>query len=175
MSGESLLTSVAIGTLSSVAASIIWLLALRRVKPRIDVSPSIAEDGRSGSRQWRVNIINRSSRAVVDLRVELVRVRSQSARNGSVNMTRSIDVGRVPLTLAGRRRGSTEDNNCFRMRIYEDPGQLLSTDDGRYIRLRIFGRDEITGVGSLVETRYTYAADAIKQGRFSKGQSFDIS
>ncbi|MDQ1247755.1 MAG: hypothetical protein QG597_2126 [Actinomycetota bacterium] len=162
------------GALSSTIASLIWLLMLRRVRPRIEISPFIAEESINDSPQWRLKLINRSRRAAVDISIEIVLIRAQSAANGSVNMTRAIPVGRLPLMLPGKRWRSGSDDNCYRIRIHANPGNLLTPDDGRYLRVRIMARDEVSGVGRLFEQRYAYLATSIVKGRFSKGQHFQV-
>lgn len=169
------LYTVLLGLVASVGASLVWFVMLRRLHPTIEISPIIAEDLSFDEPTWHIKIINRSKRAAVDLRFEIVRTRQSSARNGAVRMRRSVPCGPAPLVLPGRRRNDTDHSNCYRVRIYENPHELLPADQGRALRMRIYARDEVSGFGSVAERQYTYPPSDIKVGRFACGQTFDIS
>lgn len=164
-----------IGVVSSVVASTIWLVTIRAVRPRVDISSVIAEEGEGEDRKWRIKIINRARRAALDIEFELVAVRPASAMNGAVNFTRSCRVGRAPIILPGVSQRRRDDDNCYRLRIHDNPREMLAGDDGRFLRLRLFARDEVSGIGRVFESRYTYEATQVVRGRFARGQVFDVA
>lgn len=55
-----------------------------------------------------------------------------------------------------------------------DLRSLLRGENHRYVRFRLFARDEISGIGRLFESRYHDPVSEIGRGHFSKGQRFEI-
>lgn len=168
--------AIVVGVLSSVVASFVWLFALRRVRPHIDISPVIVEDPPSeGSpRCFRIKIINRSRRALVDLAFELAVMRPTRTRGGVVQMRKVVRVaGPPPLIIPGRRNDGG-DHNVYRIRVNADIRGVLEQDEHRFIRLRVFGRDELSGIGRVAEREYHEPGAEITVGKYAKGQAFDV-
>ncbi len=166
--------AVVVGVVSSVIASSVWLLGLRRLRPRIDISPWIVEDVRPDGEPacYRIKIINRSRRAVVDLAFELAVMRPERTQGGVVKMRRVVRVsGPPPLIISGR---ASDDSNTYRMRVDADLRGILSGDAHRFIRLRVFARDEWSGIGRVAEREYYEPSSDLIVGKYSKGQSFDV-
>ena len=60
------------GVLSGMVASLLFLLALRQLRPKIIISPFIARDVNSlGEVRYRFKVVNRSLRPAVDVGVYL--------------------------------------------------------------------------------------------------------
>lgn len=113
--------AIVIGALSSVVASAVWLAVLRGLRPNLEISPVIVQDPTPPS-CFRVKIINRSRRAVVDISFELAVLRPDGTRGGTVTMRKTLRLaGPPPLIIPGRRRAS--DDNMYRIRGQCRPAQ----------------------------------------------------
>ncbi|MGN9920255.1 hypothetical protein [Micromonospora palomenae] len=167
--------AIAVGVISSVIASSVWLFGLRRMRPVIDISPWIVEDDTASGAPtcYRIKIINRSRRALVDVAFELAVMRPERTQGGVVKMRRVVPVsGPPPLIIPGRGRG--DDANTYRIRVDADLRGILDGDAHRFIRLRVFARDEVTGIGRVVEREYYEPRSDLRAGKYSKGQSFEV-
>jgi hypothetical protein len=166
------LWAIVIGVLSSVVASAIWLAALRGLRPNLEISPVIVQDPAAPS-SFRIKIINKSRRAVVDVSFELAVMRPERARGGTVTMRKTVRLaGPPPLIIPGRRRGG--DEGMYRIRVNADLRSILERDDRHSIRLRVFGRDEWSGVGAVAQREYHDPTAEIVTGRYAKGPTFDV-
>ncbi len=164
--------AVVIGVLSSVVASAVWLAVLRGLRPNIEISPVIAQDTSRPS-SFHIKIINRSRRAVVDVSFDVAIIRLARTRGGTVDMRRTVRVaGPPPLIIPARKRGSTD--NMYRLRVDADLRTALENDDRHSVRVRVFGRDSWSGVGSVAEQKYHDPGTEIAVGKYAKGPTFDV-
>jgi hypothetical protein len=170
--------AVVTGVLSSMAASVLWLWSLRRVRPMLDIGPVAAEESStriSGGFSYSFKLLNRSRRAVIDLKFELVVIRPKRTRGGLVDVRRNVEVlGTPPLSLAGFARGEAEAHNAYRLRTNAPLRQILEDYPDAYLRLRVMARDEVSGTGRVFEAKFHEPSSDIKSGKFARGQSFDI-
>ncbi|MFG1820598.1 hypothetical protein ACGFIF_43045 [Kribbella sp. NPDC049174] len=164
--------AIVIGVLSSLLASGVWLVALRALRPKIEISPVLVED--PGDQPcFRIKVVNRSRRAVVDIAFELVLMRPERTKGGTVKMRKVVRVaGPPPLVLAGSARA--KDDNTYRIRVDADLRGLLEQDESRFVRLRVFGRDSLSGLGRVAEREYHEPAADIVTGKYVRGPTFDV-
>jgi hypothetical protein len=161
--------ALAEGVLGGVVASLIWFAIVRRFRPRVSVSPKLAWDGKH---TW-IKLINKSPRAVVDIQVATDVVTPRSAKGGIWFQTHTVEVvGKVPLFIPSNRRNG-DDDNAYRFMLNLDPNDLFTPDSMSTLRFRLFARDEVSGVGKLIEQEFTHRTD-VESGEFEKGQNFDI-
>lgn len=176
-----LLENVLIGVLSGTVASAIWFIGLQRLRPRLDISTDIAEEpvAIAGSPRYYIKIVNKSHRTTSDLRFELcVLFRTASM---SANRKQVIDhTEPEPLMIRGKRRGST--SNGYRVGYITGPKEALaeirtnySDLESYHIRMQVYARDQISGVGELFEQRYNCICCSIKVGQFQSGPSLEVS
>lgn len=164
--------AIVLGVVSGFIASAVWLVTLRGLRPWIEISPVIVEDSTAPG-CFRIKIVNRSRRAVVDMAFELVIMRPERTKGGTVNMRRIVRVaGPPPLILAGRKRG--RDENTYRIRVDANLRGILEQDDRRFVRLRVFGRDVVSGLGRVAERQYHEPTAEIIAGKYVKGPTFDV-
>ncbi|WP_284745473.1 hypothetical protein [Amycolatopsis sp. RTGN1] len=164
--------AIAVGILSSVVASALWILILSRLTPKLIISPEIAED--PVSPVFRIKVVNLSRRAAVDLRVEAHLVTPIGARGGSVNRRTTLKCGNPPLVLPRRDRSSKEHDNAYRLRIDSNVRELQSAHSSSFIRLQIFARHEVTGMGKMFEQRYHHPSSEIVVGSFVHGHDMTL-
>ena len=158
------------GVVGGVVTSLIWFAIARRFRPRISVSPKLAWDGKH---TW-VKLINKSPRAVVDLQVAIDVVTPRSAKGGIWFQTHAVKiVGTIPVFIPPDRKKG-DDDNAYRFMLDLDPNDLFTSDSVSALRFRLFARDEVSGVGKLIEQEFSHRSEVVS-GEFEKGESFDIS
>jgi hypothetical protein len=165
--------AIAVGILSSVVASALWILILSRLTPKMIISPEIAED--PATQVFRIKVVNLSRRAAVDLRVEAHLVTSIGVRGGRVNRRMNLVCGNPPLVLPRRTRTSKEYDNAYRLRIDSNVRELWSASPDSFVRLQIFARHEVTGMGKMFEQRYHHPGAEIVTGSFVHGHDMSVT
>jgi hypothetical protein len=169
-----ILSSLILGVLSSLAASLVWLLALRAVRPKVEISKEISEEIVDGKPLYRIKFVNRSRRALVDLRLELALVTPTAMKGGLVKRKTTLRLGVIPMVVPGRR-ADNDDDNAFRVRSDDDLRSRLAEAGGAaYLRFRLYARDEVSGFGKVFEASFHDARTEIIRGYFSKGQAIEI-
>ncbi len=125
-------TTVAVltGVVASLVASLFWLAATRRVRPKIEISPVVAEFPQTSDpdrkARYQIKIINGSRRVATDLIFELVLLRPSREKGGEVKVRRPVEVlGPPPLLLAGYHRGDKDAHNAYRVSISHDLRQVV--------------------------------------------------
>jgi hypothetical protein len=168
--------NILLGILSSIVASTLWILALSRLRPRLVISPQIAEDpeATSGSPAFRIKVVNRSRRAAMDLRFHVDLMTPLRVKGGNVNRRFPLKCGNAPLMFPRYDRSNTEHDNAYRLRINSDIRQLLKENPNSSIRLQIFARHELSGMGKVFEQRYYHPHSEIVVGSFVRGQDLTL-
>ncbi|MFJ1762055.1 hypothetical protein ACIOD2_17150 [Amycolatopsis sp. NPDC088138] len=165
--------AIVVGILSSVVASAVWILIVSRLTPKLTISPEIAEDPQSPV--FRIKVINQSRRAAMDLRFDAHLVTPIGAKGGSIKRRTPLECGNAPLLLPRRVRTSADYDNAYRLRIKSDIRQLLSDNPHSFIRLQIFARHEVTGMGKMFERRYYHPSSEIVTGSFVHGKELAVA
>jgi len=86
--------------------------------------------------------------------------------------TRAV-AGPTPLINPGRRNDGN-DHNTYRIRVDADIRGIPEQDEHRFIRLQVFGRDELSGIGRVAEREYHEPSAEIPVGKYANGQAFDV-
>jgi len=171
-----LFTSVLLGILGSVIASGIFLLALRELRPKLDISSNISKWSDDEGLRYYVKLINRGKRKVVDLRFEFLLVTKKSIPGGELSSTK-------PLTLKNDRAfilpefEKKTERALFARRIIvlDDIDALWDQDAQQYLIFRVYAHDEVSGLARLFEQEYRTKRNTIVEGEFHFGDSFEIS
>lgn len=166
------------GVPGALLATILTVLAVRLLPPKIEISPLISiiwSDEREELRS-RLKIVNKSRRTVVDLKFELVIVYTKEGRERIklVNPERP-----EPISISGRNRKKGE---CGEYTIahgegfIEDLIKRTGVASGDCIlRFRVFGRDALSGMGKQFQAKYDHLFDGtIMYGRWEDGASLEI-
>jgi len=164
--------AIVVGILSSVVASALWILILSRLTPKMTISPEIAEDPTSPV--FRIKVVNLSRRAAMDLRFDAHLVTPIGAKGGTIKRRTPLECGNAPLLLPRRDRSDTDYDNAYRLRIKDDIRQLLSDNPASFIRLQIFARHEVSGMGKMFERRYHHPSSEIVTGSYAHGKDLAV-
>jgi hypothetical protein len=73
-----------------------------------------------------------------------------------------------------RDRSNKEHDNAYRLRISSDIRALLRDQPSASIRVQIFARHELSGIGKVFEQRYYHPSSEIILGSFVRGQELTL-
>lgn len=173
----SLLATIWTGIASSFTASLVWLFALRAIRPKILISPMIAyENPPSGMRQYTVKLVNLSRNAAVDVRVELVAIQAQPTQGGQVMNRTYLDLAEPnPLLIQGtrHRKSSPWNLSAYRIRTSAPLHELMGRG-GENIRVRVHAKHGISGIGRTFERYFHHPESELISGRFVRGRVLEV-
>jgi len=167
---------LALGVLGSLVASMIFLLIVRSFRPRLEISPQIAEWGPQENRSQVIKIINKGPRSVVDLRFELLLVTLKSVPDGILRSTKSVKLKKPEAFIL--YKFSTNDRDAKfarRINIDEDLNEIWNADDQQFLLFRVYAHDEVSGFAQLFEVEYRTKRNSLVEGQFHSGNTFSIS
>lgn len=165
-----------IGVIGSLVASIIFLLIVRSFRPRLEISPQIAEWGPNGSRSQVIKIVNKGSRSIVDLRFELLLVTLKSVPDGILRSTKTVKLKKPEAFILYNFSKSDKDAKyARRISIYEDLNEIWNADDQQFLLFRVYAHDEVSGLAKLFEMEYRTKRNSLLAGQFHSGNTFSIS
>jgi len=173
---ENIFLSVITGILSSLVASIVWLYFFSRLRPNIAISPQIAKFSDSqGNIVYKIKIINKGHRPIVDVRVKLVVSTHTNVPGGTISVTKNIPlkVNEV-MGIAEFNRKDGEALYAYRFVIYEDLETLWQNDRSTSLSFRLYAIDSLSGLGKYFYTEYRAKRTSIVGGDFEFGNSFKI-
>lgn len=169
---------ILIGVLSSLVASIMFLLFNSRIRPKVEISRVIAKRPVSGASKppvYAVKVVNKGRRPVIAVRAELHLVTPTQIPAGYVLITQEIKLKRSDLLeIPGFNRKDTEARHAFRFLTYEDLDALWSNDAQTYIRFRMYATDSLSGFGRVFTQDYHTKRRTLKPGDFHFGDSFEV-
>jgi hypothetical protein len=174
---ESVLTGVG----SSIVASIVFLIFLARVRPRLEISSVIAKEPSKTDPTvtvYRIKIVNRSRRPSVDLCVQVfTERRAKAPGGGDVIVLRPLHPQIQSNMLPGRPmrlRNDRDARYARRILLKEDIESRWSDDTDDSVLVRVFARDSLSNFGRQFERRFEYKTSALVEGRFEHGMSTKI-
>lgn len=171
-----IIVSSVTGILSSLVASIVWFYLFTRLKPKVTISSKIAKfKDVEGKTVYKIKIINRSRRAIVGVKGNLVLVVPVFVKSGTVRTIREIPLKiDEMMSIPGFNVKDSESRYAFRFLTYEDIEALWDNDQTQYLSFRFYAEDSISGLRTYLEKRYLLKRDTIVDGDFVSGNSFDI-
>ncbi len=168
-----MLASILIGVASSGAASLIFLLALYRLRPRLAFSPFIANQSRPGEPMFGFKILNRSRFPVTNIRLQLTRVVPKAVPDGVVLRNTLLPLKKDHIfEVGGFARHDKEANYAFRVGTTEDLCTLCDKE-GHYLILAVVAQHSLSGF-SKVFYKYYHPQSDIKAGCHQFGLGLDV-
>lgn len=149
------------GTAAAVIGTMVWLTALAMLlSPKVKIAQVITK-GLSTDEEtcYRIQIDNLARRSAIDLRFDCCVVFPVHYDDGGT--TRRVTVpkaGEEPLVLPGKRRGQ---DNVYAMRYGAELPELIKAHPGAWLRLRVFARDGLSGVGKVFTHEFANPLDLI--------------
>jgi hypothetical protein len=168
---------IIIGILSSLLASIMFLLAISQVRLKVEISKKIAKrlEPESSSKLFAIKVLNRGRRSIIAIQAQLYLVTPTQVLGGSVLRTIEIPLKRSdPLEIPKFDEKDENAQYAFRFVTYSDIDELWIDDAHSFIRFRMYGRDAVSGFGKVFTQDYHTKRQSLKDGDFRFGNSFEI-
>jgi hypothetical protein len=170
------LLSIILGVLSSLVASIVFLLAISRLRPRVKISESIAK-GRSAVNAdiYLIKVVNRGPRPIINIKARLQLIRPINVPNGAIEQFVDIPlIGSDPLELVAFSKEDDMESYAYRFSTDDDLDTHWADDQYTYLRFTIFATDALSGFGKVFTQKYRLKRIVLKEGDFVKGQELMI-
>ena len=168
------IVAILIGVLSSIVASIIFILFLRRLRPKIIISPEIAKwKTIKGERIYQIKVINETGRSIINIKAQLFLVTHRERPGGRTPATEKIPLYKSEvMELSKFDLKDTEDNHAFRFDTETDIEKLWNNEES-FFRFKIYGTDSFSGFGKVFVQDYL-KKESIVKGDFHAGNSLEI-
>ena len=170
------IVAIIIGVLSSIVASLMFLLFIsRRLRPKIVISTQIAKGkGLKGEMVYRVKVINKTGRSIMNIKAQLFLVKPSVRPGGITPTAKEIPIAKGEIMELLKFDLKDKDNNhAFRFRTYEDIEELWDNRQS-ILRFKIYGIDSLSGFGKVFTQDYHTKRNSIKEGDFETGNSLKI-
>jgi hypothetical protein len=168
--------TIAIGISSSLFASIIFLLFLRRLRPNIEIATQIAYYDKDGKKRYTIKLINTSNRNIVDIRAELLLVKSTNVPGGAIFNTTNIKLTKnSAFVLDAYDKNDKEAKFARRFVTEENLDDLWFNEDIDFLIFRIYCHDETSGFGKVFTKKYRTKRNSLILGQYHFGNDLKIS
>ena len=165
------------GIIVGVVANTIFLLTLSRLRPKVSIGPQIArrEDRNTGKIRYRIKITNRTRTAITDIKATLDLMWPQQEVGGIIYRSKTIPlVGDAPIAIERFSARDSDANYAYRFSTDEPIDELWENDSQQFLRFRITCRHSLSGFGGFFIQDFHLKRQAICDGSFSKGDTFEI-
>jgi hypothetical protein len=143
------------------------------LRPSIDISPFIAEQGAGNDKTFGFKIINRTPYPIVDISAELVLVTPKNVPGGTVHAGREIPLLRSRFFELDKFDAKDKDANyALRIGCGEDIRRLWQSDE-QLLRLSIIAKHSFSGFSKVVSKNFHTKGD-IKSGKHRAGNSLEV-
>jgi len=171
-----LVSSILIGILGSVVASIIIIYSMYNVRPKISISKEIAYGKNDdGDTTFKIKVINESKRNAIDLSAELFLVRPFNLPDGVGNNLTSLPL-KTPSIMELLENGKVDRSGDFNFNFitYEDLKKLWGDNGGKYLLFRIKATNSLSNHTSVFSQVYYKQESSLVHGCHKDGNSMII-
>jgi len=168
--------SIVIGILSSLAASLVWLIAFSYIRPKIEISTKIVKTVNwAGKTVYKIKVINRSKRAIMNIQTKLLLLTPKVVPNGFITTTDNVEIRPHELfALSKFDKNDKEALYAQRFTIYENLDEIWEDDRISYLRFSIYATDSLSGLGKVHQQIFRLKRNSIVNGDFDVGDTFEI-
>jgi len=163
------------GVLSGVASSALFLwLSFSYFKPKIEISPHLAvnEEG-SDAPYIEIKFINKTSRALNDVRVELLFSETKNAGRGTL-YSHTEFINKEVYHVAPYNKKDKDARYAFRFTEHKEIRDKWKSDEKDFITIMIHATDAVSGFSQSFRKELRNIDDAIKVGTHDFGDSFKV-
>jgi hypothetical protein len=95
---------------------------------------------------------------------------------GEIYKSKAIGLQRAdPIVIDKYDKRDKEANYAYRFVTYDNLETLWGNDNVQFLRFRIYARHSVSGFGTFASKDYRLKRNSIKEGEFSKGDTFEIA
>ncbi len=170
-----LLANIVVGVLSGLLSSALFFFLLRRLRPHIEISPSIAKSCQGGYIYYDFKIINRSKRSAINIQAYLVLATQTNVEGGPIYKTRGIDFTNHSFFELGPFSATDSDAYyALRVTTVQDIDNMWVGEES-HLRLRIMATDAESGFSRAFMHDFRVKRNSIKSGQHEFGSSLRVT
>ena len=155
------------------AGSLLVVLFFYRLKPKVEISKFIAEQGSGDDITYGFKIINRTSYPLIDISVELVLITPKNVPGGTVHAGREISLLRNRFFELGEfDKKDKEAQYALRIGSAEKIREIW-TSETQYLRLNVIAKHSLSGFSKVVSQNYHTLGD-IRPGKHRAGNDLTV-
>ncbi|NOX37708.1 MAG: hypothetical protein GXO78_09245 [Calditrichaeota bacterium] len=169
------LIAILIGIFSSLIASFTFIFFLARLRPRIEISSKIAKRiGENQNPEYRIKIINRTPRSIINIKAQLHLMAPVSTPGGIIMTSKEIKLKRDEIMEISRfNKKDPLAGYAFRFVTFENIDEIWQDDTHFFLRFRIHATDSFSGFSRVFVKDYHKKRSSIKEGEFEFGNSLN--
>lgn len=163
-----------IGLSTGFVESLLFLIFLTKIKPKIAISSQIAK-GKSttGKTVYRIKVINKTNRDIVGIKARLHLFTPVKIRGGTIYKSKEILLKRKELLILEKfDEENKQAGYAYRFLTYENIESLWKNES--FLRFRIYAINSFSGFGKVFTKDYLTKME-IKNGDFVYGDSLKIT
>lgn len=165
------MSSLIIGIISGVIASIVIYIFVFMIRPNINISDKIAQSSDNGECIYRIKIVNNSLCALFNVDYHLHFCSSKS--DGLVNIEEITPLKSKITYISGFKSKKRDENEKYAVRItFKIDESKYKLDDHSFLMFTLIATHGFTNTSKYIEK--TYYIDDISKGHFETGKSMRI-
>ena len=171
-----MLTSILTGAVSSLVASIVFLVGLSWFRPKIAIADAVAKNTSNGRTFYSVKVINRTKSPVVGVRVRMTLATLRYVSNGPVFNQEEINLRTHEIMeIPEFDKKDEKARYAIQFEILDDLDTKWHDTNTTELRFQIYATHSFTGFGKAFEERYFNKSVALQNGAYAAGDTFSIS
>jgi hypothetical protein len=161
-------TGLLSGIISGLITSVVFLILLSFLRPKISISPRIARGHDThGKHIWRIKVVNLSHSDAINVRAELHTVDEKVRKNNEIDRkTTKLPLTSESLFLLEAFNPGTKSDYSYVFTTYHNVEKYAN------IRFRIYAEHEMSRFAKVFAARYKINERPFQNGRFMAGPTF---
>ncbi len=171
----SILQALLVGIFSGLSSSLLFFILLRRLRPKIEISPFIANNKQGEHHYFDFKIINKAKRPAINIQLNVVLAAPTNTEGGPIYQTVAIELIKDNFFELGKydkkdKGAYYAQRFCTKMDI-----EKLWKNDNSHIRLRVMATDSESGFSRAFLKEFHTKRNSIKNGVHKFGTSLGVS
>ncbi|HIC46786.1 MAG TPA: hypothetical protein EYM37_06150 [Methylophaga aminisulfidivorans] len=158
-----------IAIINGFLGSLLVVLFLYRLKPKIEISPYIAKNSKS---EYEFKIRNKTPYSVLDVKIELYLITPTNTPNGLANSLHKFSSAEVPELDSYKAKEELFGKEFF----FCYPGTLEThwNDDNQHLMLVVTSRHSLSQFSKVSKQKFYRKGSTIKAGKFESGENLEV-
>ena len=168
-----MLENLLIGVSGSLVASVVFLLALFLLRPKIAFSPYIADQSKPDDPMYGFKILNKSRFPITHLEFQLTLISPKAVPNGVVLRNKLVALTKDKIfEVGGYSKRDKNAEYALRIGTPENLSEICSSE-GQSLRFTVTAQHSFSGF-SRVFTKFYLPQSDIKRGHHEFGLGLDV-
>ncbi len=167
--------SVIVGVLSSLVASLLFLMFLFTLRPNIAIGDCIAKTHEDGKPVYLIKVINKTWGRIYDVHAQVVHIKFENVNGGQNVYSKPLTLLKSHIWSVNRIKNKLNDPNAEFAILFVCTDDLESIwINETMIEFRVMAKHSFSGFSKIHKRRFYKKKSTVKEGSFKFGNSFDI-